>query len=78
MANAFQYTTTGNGSTADFTPGFTMDADLNILDVTITVSGVKVSNFTKFSTTVIRFSAPLPSGTIYIERFKTYGQKAQS
>jgi hypothetical protein len=75
MANPYLTSATGNGVQTDFATGFTMDSDLTYNDVTVTLNGTKITNFSKISTTLIRFTAPIPSGALKIERFTPGGRK---
>ena len=75
MTNPYQGTVTGNGVTADFTVGFTMDADLTALDLTVSLNNVLVTNWSKISTTQIRFVALLPTGALVFERNTDIGRK---
>lgn len=75
MANPFLTSATGNGAQTDFVMGFTMDSNLAYIDVTCTLNGTKITNFTKIDTQTIRFVAPIPSGALVFERFTPGGRK---
>jgi len=75
MANPYLTSATGNGVQTDFVMGFTMDSNLSYLDVTCTLNGTKITNFTKIDTVTLRFTAPIPSGALVFERFTPGGRK---
>lgn len=75
MTNPYSNTFTPVGATDAFDLTFSMDSDLTAIDVVVTLNGTKVTNFSKTSTTQVTFVAPLPSGTLVVERNTSLARK---